>query len=224
MLVVFGTYALQSLSCAIPCQVNTVESFPASMFEVTYLNDKILSSCSNSIVDFLLKGTSLYLSNPARPKGEFRWPPFHSAAYRYVQALPALIGTIRFFKNEIFPEDGLTGFSPSEVLLTLTMTTTVVEVFQNTMKLFVSESGHYQKATGHHILARQLHRISQIRNLFLRSLLEAISQTPALAATNDSVTYSAPLQVPPKEDADVSTALQKQGSAGTIKNVVTAAS
>lgn len=50
-----------------------------------------------------------------------------------------LFSAIRSLDNETFAEDGLTGFQASKVLYTRTITTTVLNIFQNNITLFMYE-------------------------------------------------------------------------------------
>lgn len=103
------------------CALCNYMSFPyfkisaASTFSVIHFDDRMLASCSDSDDVLVMNATLAYLSNSAQPKVDFPYLLFHSAAYRYVQALHALFDTIRSFTKAMFVEDGVTGSMASVV-------------------------------------------------------------------------------------------------------------
>lgn len=108
------------------------ERSAVSTLALTHLNTKVLASCLDFNVVSILKAASTYLSNPARTKDELPCRHFYSGAYGYAWALRTLLIAICFFNNEMFVEDGFTEFLAFEILLTLTMTTTVLKRFSET--------------------------------------------------------------------------------------------
>lgn len=166
----------------------------ASTFGVTHLGGKILASCSDSDAVLLLKATTEYLSNPASAKSEYFCQSFYTVAYRYTQPLHVLFSSLRSFNNEMFADDGHKGFFVSEVLLTCTVTTTVLNIFSNNNNLFIYKSGDHRKETKHHVLIRKLRSITRIRTMFLRLSTAATLQIQPLAATIDWGMGSALLQ------------------------------
>lgn len=108
------------------------KSSEASTFGVIHLDDKTLAPWSDSDAVLPLEAAPAYLSSPTKPKDDFPCHHFQSAAYRYVQTLRALFSFIRFFNKDMFAEDRFTEFLASEVLLTFTMATTMLNVIQTT--------------------------------------------------------------------------------------------
>lgn len=103
----------------------------------------------------LLKVSLSYLSNSASPKGEFPCRPFHFTVYGCVQGLHGLFSAIRSFNNDAFAGNGVTGLLASEVLLTPSMKTTLLNFVLNSMKLFVHKSGNRRKVAEDQILTKQ---------------------------------------------------------------------
>lgn len=149
----------------------------------------------------------MYLSNAARPKCKFSCRHFYYEAYVYAYALQALFNTIPFLNNEMFAEDGLTGFLASVVLLAHKMTLTVHKCAINCMKLFVCESGNCRKAAEQQVRTRQRRSITRIRNLFLRSLTAATIHPQPPGATIDRAAGFATPRGPSTEYEDVPSAL-----------------
>lgn len=64
-----------------------------------------------------------------------------------MQSFHALFNAIRSFNNAMFLEARFASFLGAEFSLTLSMPTTVLQIFLNNMKLFVHKSGGRQQAT-----------------------------------------------------------------------------
>lgn len=112
-----------------PVSFDYFANHAASTLGFTHLDDKILASCSDYSATFWLKAASVHLSNHERSKSGFSCRPFFFVAYRYFETMFALFSAIRSFNNDMFADDGFTGFLASEVLFTRTMIRTVLKNF-----------------------------------------------------------------------------------------------
>lgn len=124
----------------------------------------------------------------------------------------------------MFVEGGSTGFLASESLLTRTMTTTVLYIFLNIMKLFVYEGGDCPKVVETQFQSRQWRSITRIRDLLLRSLTAVTLQPRVPDETVNCVTDSVPQQGPAAGNDDVPTTSRQQQPLGTSDDVISAAS